>query len=243
MNSLFGKIIIQESKLLEIVNKSFYSQNHFLITYINQHCFNIYTTNNEYRNLIEDKFVVYADGIGINLVSRFLFGKKYNNFNATDLNEKIMDSLFKSGIKFFILGGNFNKEELDQKFGLLDCFVGYNSGYFLENEFDEISIKIRSLKPEVIIIGMGVPKQEIIAAKLSELVDASLFICVGNFFEFYFGTVKRIPEKYRDKGIEWIYRLFHEPKRLWKRYIIGIPLFIFRVIKYKFIVKKSDSII
>ena len=63
----------------------------------------------------------------------------------------------------------------------------------------------------------------------------------GNFFEFYLGTIKRIPKIYRNIGIEWIYRFFQEPKRLWKRYFIGIPLFIFGVIKLKLSINKSVS--
>ena len=155
------------------------------------------------------------------------------------MNEKIVDILIKQKIKFFIIGGNFSEDELNKKFGLIDCFVGYNSGYFLENEFDEITNKISLLEPDVIILGMGVPRQEIIAEKLSQTIDASIFLCVGNFLEFYLGTVKRIPKKFRNKGIEWIYRISQEPKRLWKRYFIGIPLFIFRVIKFKFMNTKT----
>ncbi|MBK6915089.1 MAG: WecB/TagA/CpsF family glycosyltransferase [Ignavibacteriales bacterium] len=109
---------------------------------------------------------------------------------------------------------------------------------FLDTEFENVIEKIRTAKPDVIIIGMGVPKQEIVAEKLSRSINASLFLCVGNFFEFYFGTAKRIPVRFRNKGIEWIYRLFHEPKRLWKRYLIGIPLFILRVIRFKLTLNK-----
>ena len=80
---------------------------------------------------------------------------------------------------------------------------------------------------------MGAPKQELFTYKLSKSTNTNVYLCVGNFFEFYLGTVKRIPKKFRNNGLEWFYRLFHEPKRLWKRYFIGIPLFIFRVIKFK----------
>jgi len=234
VNSLFSKIIIQESELLWIVNNSLDSKNHYLITYLNQHCFNIYSTNKIYKKLLDEKFMVYVDGFGINLVLKFLFGRKNKKFNATDLNEKIMELLLKRKTKFFILGGNFNQKELVTKFNCSDSFVGYNKGFFLDSEFENVIEKIRTANPDVVIIGMGVPKQEIIAERLSRSINAYLFLCVGNFFEFYFGTIKRIPKKFRNKGIEWIYRFFQEPKRLWKRYFIGIPLFIFRVIRYKF---------
>jgi N-acetylglucosaminyldiphosphoundecaprenol N-acetyl-beta-D-mannosaminyltransferase len=238
---IFNKLKTDESVILDLIKANINSNNRFLVTYLNQNCFNVYTENIFYKNLLDYNFTIYADGFGVSLVLRFFFGKKYKNFNATDLNEKIVEFLITQKIKFFIIGGNFSKNELNNKFGMIDCFVGYNSGYFLENEFDEIANKISLLKPDVIVLGMGVPKQEIIAEKLSQYINASIFLCVGNFFEFYLGTIKRIPKKYRNIGIEWIYRFFQEPKRLWKRYFIGIPLFIFRVIKLKLSINKSVS--
>ncbi|MBK7378614.1 MAG: WecB/TagA/CpsF family glycosyltransferase [Ignavibacteriales bacterium] len=236
--AIFDKLIVTEKEILSQIDSHLKNRQKLLITYLNQHCFNIYSSNKNYKNLIDNKFLVYADGAGIKFALRFIMGKKYIRFNATDLNEKIMEILLKRKINFFILGGNFNQKELITKFNRSESFVGYNNGFFLDNEFENVIEKIRTAKPDVIIIGMGVPKQEIVAEKLSISINASLFICVGNFFEFYFGTTKRIPVHFRNKGIEWIYRLFHEPKRLWKRYLIGIPLFILRVIRFKLTLNK-----
>jgi len=238
---MFNKLLTNESVILDLIKANIKRNNRLLVTYLNQNCFNVYSHNIFYKNLLDNNFKIYVDGIGISLALRILFGKPYKHFNATDLNEKILDILIKQKIKFFIIGGNFSKDELNKKFGLIDCFVGYNSGYFLENEFYEIAKKISLLEPDVIVLGMGVPRQEIIAEKLSQTIGASIFLCVGNYLEFYLGTVKRIPHRYRNKGLEWIYRLFQEPKRLWKRYFIGIPLFIFRVIKFKLSINKIDS--
>lgn len=230
---LFKEIITEESIVLDLINSCISKHNRLLLTYINQHCFNIYSTNQNYKDLIDNKFTIYADGIGMNLINRILFNRRYKQFNATDLNEKIFNRLIETKIRFYILGGNFEEKKIKDKFNSNENYVGYSSGFFTETEFERISNTINNLKPEVIIVGMGVPKQEIITEKLSQIIDASLFLCVGNFFEFYFGTMKRIPNRFRDKGIEWIYRIFEEPKRLWKRYILGIPLFILRVLKYK----------
>jgi len=93
--------------------------------------------------------------------------------------------------------------------------------------------KINESCADVILIGMGVPKQELLAYELSEKVKVDLIICVGNFFEFYFDTKKRAPELLRNSGFEWVFRILIEPKRLWKRYLIGIPLFLYRIYKMK----------
>ena len=81
---------------------------------------------------------------------------------------------------------------------------------------------------------MGVPQQELFAEKLLRIPDSKVVICVGNFLEFYFGTKKRAPVFIQKIGMEWLFRLITEPGRLWNRYLIGIPLFIFRILKLKF---------
>jgi N-acetylglucosaminyldiphosphoundecaprenol N-acetyl-beta-D-mannosaminyltransferase len=237
-NLIFSKLITSENEIFSAIDSSTSNNSKLLVTYLNQHCFNIYCSDSAYRNLLENHFKVYADGAGINFAYRFLWQKHYVHFNATDLNEKIINILTDKSVKFYIVGGNFSEEEVNSKFKNNNSFAGYLNGYFDDSDIQDIANTINKQKPEVILIGMGVPKQEIIAEKLSNKVDTSLFICVGNFFEFYLGTVKRIPEKYRNWGVEWIYRLFQEPKRLWNRYIIGIPLFIFRVMKFKLLNSK-----
>ncbi|MCH7517195.1 MAG: WecB/TagA/CpsF family glycosyltransferase [Bacteroidetes bacterium] len=98
---------------------------------------------------------------------------------------------------------------------------------------------INSSSCKVIIIGMGVPRQELLAFNISKRAKVILIICVGNFLEFYFGTKKRIPKIFRNTGVEWLYRLISEPRRLWKRYLVGIPIFLFRILKLRI---KTDSI-
>ncbi len=234
MNSILGKLLTSSQEIMELLKNSINQKEKLLVTYFNQHCFNIYTTNKEYQYLLDNRFVVYADGFGINLASRFLFSRKYKLFNATDLNDEIISYLIKSKIRFYIVGGNFSDDIIKSKLKSVESFVGYSNGFFIESDLNAIAEKIKLSKANVIIFGMGVPKQEIISERLSKSINASLFLCVGNFLEFYFGTVKRVPYKYRNKGVEWLFRVFQEPKHLWNRYFIGIPLFIFRVIKFKF---------
>lgn len=241
MGAIFDKLIVTENEILSQIDSHLKNHQKLLITYLNQHCFNIYSSNKKYKNLIDNKFLVYADGMGIKLAIEFILGKKYQRFNATDLNEKILNKLIDKKKRVYILGGNFREDVIQCQFNFNKTFVGYSPGFFTENSLDNIVNNIQAIKPDVIIFGMGVPKQEIIAEKLSQTIDSYIFLCVGNFLEFYLGTVKRIPKKFRNNGIEWIYRISQEPKRLWKRYFIGIPLFIFRVIKFKLSINKNDS--
>ncbi|MHB1686876.1 MAG: WecB/TagA/CpsF family glycosyltransferase [Ignavibacteriaceae bacterium] len=135
--------------------------------------------------------------------------------------------------KVYIIGGNFSEIQIQRTVtkGLIIC--SYKNGFFKSDEDAEIIYDIKKNNPDVIIIGMGVPKQEFFAGKLMQNINGKEIICVGNFLEFYFGNVKRIPKTFRNLGIEWCYRLLTEPKRLWNRYIFGIPIFMKSVIKLK----------
>jgi len=142
--------------------------------------------------------------------------------------------LAKENKRVFIIGGDFSEKRIFKK-AKTDCFniVGYSSGFFENKDFENLINSIRSTVPQIVIIGMGVPKQELLAVELSKYITVDQIICVGNFLEFYFGTKPRIPSILRNLGIEWIFRLISEPKRLWKRYLLGIPKFIANIYRLK----------
>ena len=230
----FEKLIRNEEKVLQFVKSSLSTDSSKLLTYFNQHCFNIYFSDKSYRHLIGSHFFLYLDGFGIYLALKFFRYENIQKFNASDLNNIIFSELIKRNIKVFIIGGKFSDNlisNIAREKKLNIC--GYHNGYFEQTETGELIENINNSEAKVIIVGLGVPKQEILASKISNSVNLNLILCVGNFLEFYFATKKRIPKKFRNKGIEWIYRLLSEPKRLWKRYLIGIPLFLFRVLRLR----------
>jgi len=161
--------------------------------------------------------------------------KSITKFNASDLNEKILNYLSKEKIGTYFLGGDFDKSMWNNTLltkGIVS--LGYKNGY--QDIIDEqlLFSELKAVNPKVVVIGLGVPKQELLGYKISEILNSSVIICVGNFLEFYFGTKKRAPFFLRDSGFEWLFRLFTEPKRLWKRYIFGIPLFFYRILRIYF---------
>ncbi|MGB8318135.1 MAG: hypothetical protein WCE54_08420, partial [Ignavibacteriaceae bacterium] len=85
--------------------------NNLLITYFNQHCFNIYKTEPNYNKIIED-FHIYPDGFGLYLVLKIFFRKKIEKYNASDLNEEIINSLSKLKKRIFVVGGNFSNAQI-----------------------------------------------------------------------------------------------------------------------------------
>ena len=230
-SSLLNNIITSENSILPLIKSS---DNNFLITYFNQHCFNTSFKDTEYLDKLTSGFKIYADGVGLYLSLKFLGFHPLENFNASDLNQKAFDYFIKNRTQIYILGGNFDKSSIVPRIAQKGLNVkGYSNGYEDTDSLEELVLTISRSCAEVIILGISVPKQEKIAYELFKLLPDKSFLCVGNFLEFYLGTKTRAPEFLRNSGFEWLFRLLTEPKRLWKRYLIGIPVFVYRIIKLK----------
>ncbi len=108
---------------------------------------------------------------------------------------------------------------------------------FENNQLNNIEViqKIKASKPDVLFLALGSPRQEMWLYKNKEEIGAKINVGVGAAFDFYSGTKKRSPEFLQKLGFEWVWRLFNEPGRLFKRYIIrDLPFFIKEYLKIKF---------
>jgi len=231
---IFKKLLSSPESVTEKVFDSVKLNKSLLLTYFNQHCFNVYYEDEAYRNLIEQKFNAYQADLGVYFAAKFLNHSDPKRIESTAINENILKELIAKKIPVVIIGGNFEESFIlkeAKKHGI--NLVFYKNGFFDETDVDNIFRQLASFNVQVIFVGMGVPKQELFAEKLSRSLRNKVIICVGIFFEYYFGTTKRAPVFIQKIGLEWMFRLLTEPKRLWRRYLIGIPEFIFRVIKMK----------
>ena len=115
--------------------------------------------------------------------------------------------------------------------------VGTHHGYFDRTlggeENNHVIQMINSAKPNVLIVGFGMPFQERWLLENWEHVDANIFLTGGACLDYMSGRVRRAPRWMLDNGLEWLYRLLLEPVRLWKRYLIGNPLFLYRIAKQR----------
>lgn len=109
--------------------------------------------------------------------------------------------------------------------------VGTHHGYFeLGSGHDERVIEhINACKPDILLVGMGTPKQELWAQRTIDQLDCRVLWNVGALFDYVSGRVPRAPASLADNGLEWIFRLAIEPKRMWRRYLVGNPVFLSRV--------------
>ncbi len=95
----------------------------------------------------------------------------------------------------------------------------------------EIARLINTAAPDIVWVGLGTPKQDYWVGRFSRLLEAPALIAVGAAFDFHSGRIKQAPRWIQRSGFEWLFRLLQEPRRLWRRYIIGNPRFIWLLLR------------
>lgn len=235
------------NEILEIIKRSIFNKEKKSIFFINADCLNKTFSNENYKQTLKKADLVLPDGSGINIACNILKEKLKQNVNGTDMLPYICSLSQKNSFKIFLLGSKEGvafkaKEKLLEKYPNLQI-VGTHHGY-INNKKEEVQVikTINKSKCDILLVAMGAPMQEIFIDKYKKQLDLSVVIGVGGLFDFYSSNIKRAPMYLRETGFEWVYRMIQEPKRMWKRYILGNPLFIYRVLKYKKQIQK-DSLI
>ena len=173
--------------------------------------------------------MVLPDGVGVIYASRILGTPIKNRLPGIDFASALMARMSECGKKVFLLGAKTGvaelaAERLTERYpGLEVC--GVNDGYFEEEDNELVLEKINSQSPDLILVCLGAPKQEIWMKNNAELLNAGLMIGLGGALDVYAGVVERAPRKWRKLGLEWLYRLIKEPRRI-KR-MIKLPGILF----------------
>ena len=139
-----------------------------------------------------------------------------------------------NGQRFYLYGGRNQgalvqlARNLRQRYPGIRIVGGYSPPHRLLTEEEEAAVvaEINDASPDVVWVGIGVPKQEKWMAKLRPLLDAPVLIGVGAAFDFHAGLMPQAPPWLQRAGFEWAYRLAHEPRRLWRRYLRYNPRFL-----------------
>lgn len=208
-----------------------------IFAFINAHNANISIRDKQYKDCIEQA-IVLPDGVGVDIASQIASGEKFKaNLNGTDLIPALM-VYFQKPMTIALIGGKEKViKQAAQKFKAATPwhnFVVISDGYFGREDIPEILARLKDQKPDILLVGMGSPMQEKWVGEYVKIEHAKLVFTVGALFDFVSQHVPRAPESWRKLRIEWIYRLSLEPKRLWRRYILGNPLFLWHVVRGRF---------
>jgi len=186
--------------------------------------------------------LVTADGVGIVWASRFLGLPLKGRVTGIDLAQSLLKRASVNGYRVFLLGGRKGVAEraarrLEKRFSGLDI-VGTHHGYF--DEAAGLLAAIKEAHPQILLVGMGAPKQERWMLKHVKELSVPLMIGVGGAFDLFAGDCRRAPLRWQQLGFEWLYRLLHEPWRI--KEALAIPHFIGRVLAARTAVNLSTFI-
>ena len=207
------------------------------ITYVNAHCINLSYKNLEYRDVINHSDLVYSDGISVVWASQFLGGCRLAKITGREWIFDLCELAVTNNLRLYILAGAPNiaqraSENLKDRWPELKI-VGASDGYFKKKTNDQIIEEINSTKPHVLFVGMGSPQQEFWVSKHRDLINVPICWAVGALFDNVAGVEPSVPSWMNKIALEWLWRLFIDPKGKWKRYILGNPLFAARLIQQK----------
>jgi N-acetylglucosaminyldiphosphoundecaprenol N-acetyl-beta-D-mannosaminyltransferase len=203
------------------------------LAFVNPDCLNIAWHNEAYKQFLLGADRVLPDGIGIHLGCRMLGTALRENVNGTDLFPRLCEAASQAGLSIYLLGARPGIAEaaankMRERYPGLRV-AGARDGYFSPEEEAGVVAGINASGAAILLVAFGVPRQELWIERWRTDLQPRVCLGVGGLFDFYSGRIARAPVWMREIGLEWVWRLLQEPKRMWRRYIIGNPLFLSRV--------------
>lgn len=199
----------------------------------NAHTLNLAYEKREYMDVLKRAAVVLRDGTGISWALKRKGIDPLHNFVGTDFIPAFCMSTAYKGYRIFLLGSESEVAQLAAR--KLEAMApgivisGFHHGFFNEDKTPDIVAKINASSSDVLLVAMGNPGQEFWIANNLYRLNVPVCIGVGALFDYLSGRVVRAPQWMLNAGMEWVFRLMVEPGRLWRRYVIGNPKFIYRI--------------
>ena len=203
------------------------------VCFLNADCVNLSRRDRRYLDVLGRADLVLADGIGVKLAALAAGTRLRDNVNGTDLFPRLCDALSGSGKRLFLLGAQPGVAEdvrvwVAQRYPDVEI-AGCRHGYFSPDEEPAVVDQIARSGADVLLVAFGAPRQDLWIDGHRNSLRVPVAIGVGGLFDFYSGRIPRAPTWMRRIGLEWLFRLAQEPGRLWKRYLLGNPIFLMRV--------------
>lgn len=192
------------------------------------------------RKSVNESDIINADGQSVVWASRFLGKPLRERVAGIDLMVNLVELAYEKDYKIFFFGAKEDVvkkvvETYSDKYSS-DIIAGYRNGYFDKNEEKDIAKQISDSGANILFVAISSPTKENFLYENKGLLNKVNFIMgVGGSFDVVAGVVKRAPLWMQKVGLEWFYRFAQEPKRMWKRYLVGNTKFILLVLREKFI--------
>jgi exopolysaccharide biosynthesis WecB/TagA/CpsF family protein len=169
----------------------------------------------------------YADGFGVVVAALLLNGRRIGKVTANDFFLPMCCEIARRGLSVALVGGEPQvireaTEVLVRKIPELQVRLS-SSGYLSLDDEECLQRSIAERRPDIVVLGMGQPRQEQIALRFRDAGIQTVFLCVGGLFDYIADRIPMPPVLIRRCRLEWLWKLGHAPRRLWRRYIFGIP--------------------
>jgi exopolysaccharide biosynthesis WecB/TagA/CpsF family protein len=214
------------------------------VSFLNAHNANTAYGDPVFADALDD-FLILPDGVGVDLAAKLLYGTPFpDNLNGTDFVPAFLQASTRPLTVGLLGATRVNAEAASAKLAALagqHKFVVIHDGFFSAAEEQAIVGRIEALRPDVLLVAMGVPRQELWIARHIDARHCTLPIAVGALLDFLSGTVPRAPLWMRQLRLEWLFRLWIEPGRLWRRYVVGNPVFLWRVLRQKLMYRPEPA--
>lgn len=248
---IFGVRIdsLRPDELIEMVSGFVKEGAHALVLNVNVHCMNLAYETPWLREFLNSAEVVFADGHGVVLAARFLGRRLPGRITPADWIGFLVDRAEREGHTLFLLGAHPEvvveaAQRLRESNPRL-AIVGVHHGYFDKRRASDgnqsIVAEINHVSPDILLVGFGMPMQEQWLKENWEDLRVGVALPVGGLFDLLSGHLRRPPSWMQRAGLEWLGRLTIEPRRLWRRYVVGNPKFVARVLREKWVLARGKG--
>ena len=232
---------VAPSELVEYVVHAALSRRRVVIPNVNIHALNLAYELSYLRTFFNTADLVYCDGFGVAFAARLLGSPAPRRLTPPDWIRQLAQAAEARNLSLYFLGalpGVADKaaQRLVRQFPSLRV-VGTHHGYFDQTlssgENEAVVEGVNLVRPNILLVGLGMPLQERWLMENLEHLEINVALPVGALFDYLSGRLPRAPRWMTDHGLEWLGRLWVEPDRLWRRYLLGNPLFLWRVVKQR----------
>lgn len=236
LNTTIDVLTMKET--IDLVEKYITTKTPLHLMGVNADKINEVNANKLMSEIVNKCGVINADGASVVLASKYLKKPLPERVAGIDLMMNLVELADQKSYKIFLLGAKEEvvkktKEKLIQKYSKLNI-VGIRNGYFKEADWEMVSEQIEKTNPDLVFVGITSPIKEYLIEYLQNKGHKEVFMGVGGSFDVISGNIPRAPLWMQKMNLEWLFRMLHEPKRLFKRYLVGNTKFINAVIHEKF---------
>lgn len=192
--------------------------------------------NKDLRKIVNENGLATPDGMPLVWLCHFHGYSEVTRVYGPDLVLAFCDYSIRKGYRHYFYGGSDGaaqelKKNLERRYPGLNVVGTYSPPFRPVGTMEEQPVieAINALRPDVVWVGLGTPKQDFWVAQHRPLLSAPVLVAVGAAFDFHTGRVPQAPVWMQRHGLEWLFRFMQEPRRLWKRYLVNNPLFVYLI--------------